>query len=127
MKSKKAAQTEKLLQKIFGKPQAEVKIPVRALLHPNNYSHYRIKPLVFTWGWCSICKCPFVRCPVCGHNTCSPTIGQLENKKFCEYCELAFQYHAACPQLPTEKQIKRAKCRLVLHTGLKLEQNERKK
>jgi len=125
--------SEKLLNKIFGlskfdKEQAQTTVlPVRAVLYENRASCDYAKPLAFTWGWCCICKCAFVRCPICGHSSCSPTYGRLENGKICDCCELSFQYLCSCKHVPTEKQIKRAKGRLLLDSDLKLAQDERKK
>lgn len=133
MTDKKTVRAEKLLRRIFGsdsafsRKQNGTALPVRGLLHPNNFQHYKINPLVFTWGWCNICKCSFVRCPSCGKSTCTPTIGRLKNGKVCDRCELSHQYIAACTTKPTEAQIKRAKGRLVLHTDLGLVQDERKR
>jgi hypothetical protein len=31
----------------------------------------------YTWDWCGLCRCAFVRCPKCGNNCCNAGYGWL--------------------------------------------------
>jgi hypothetical protein len=111
MSKKNSAQ--KLLNELAGPVS-----PKPPILGHSKYSPF--KPFVFTWAWCKMCGGAFVRCPVCSNNLCNAMYGELHGKK-CPYCQLGYQYQTACwQQEPTEKQIKKAKGKFVLHSDLKV-------
>jgi len=49
------------------------------------------KEYEFTYGWCDMCGCVFVRCPKCGNNSCNAGYGIVDGEK-CDVCPLAYQY-----------------------------------
>jgi len=43
----------------------------------------------FEIKWCETCGGIYVKCPICGNNSCSGGSGR-ENQKSCKYCELTY-------------------------------------
>jgi hypothetical protein len=80
---------------------------------------------MFTWDYCGLCQCMFVRCPCCGNNCCNAGFGSVtkdlkparhgeKDSEDCPICNLAYAYqHLAwktkeAPK-PTKEQIKKGK------------------
>lgn len=54
-----------------------------------NYIWYR--DAGFSVEWCSICESDFVRCPLCGNNSCNGGYGEVD-KKECPMCEYVYDF-----------------------------------
>jgi hypothetical protein len=62
------------------------------------------KVFKFTWEYCEMCDCMFVRCPKCGNNCCNASFGRTtkdglpttsfdeETTITCDVCNLAYMY-----------------------------------
>ena len=79
------------------------------------------KVFKFTWDYCGLSDCMFVRCPKCGNNCCNAGFGFVGKKddkpianfkvphKTCDVCNLAYQYQdlayktKTVPSLPSKK------------------------
>ena len=85
------------------------------------------KVFKFTWEYCAQCDTMYVRCPMCGNNSCNAGFGKVKSMyepawfgdpkaKDCPVCNLAYQYqdlawkHKDHPEISKkEKKKKREK------------------
>lgn len=69
------------------------------LLHQRYSPTKTSEPIAaFTVEWCKTCRCPFVRCPRCGNNSCNGTYG--EDQK-CPVCPITYELMAKIDDVVT--------------------------
>lgn len=49
----------------------------------------------FKIEWCDTCKSLYIRCPMCGMNTCSGGYGEDKKGCKCSVCPIAYDIHNA--------------------------------